>query len=600
MAETIRLSIITSENIEQFSGGTASSESDFIQNGVILPYSDEKYYVTQRPSFETFNQTAAPTAKGRGVFYWDDDSTLYIVNDTKMYLDDYDTEMSPDTTYGTAFTTGTQRVYFAELNSALFVINPQGNEGKYVPSTASTTFLDMDANPDSPWSGTDISFTAPDQINSAAVEDFSNLQAGDKITIVTTSGTNDGTYTVASSTTLNITTVEQTITTEAAGAAGTVTITDITFSTFPPNNGKTLAHGVAVLDKTMYVLTTDGQIWGSELNDGTTWFDGLNFVTAEKGEDSKNYIDIHHDHIVVFGERTIEFFYNAGNEVGSPLTARNDISFNTGCADPNSVWRNGDQIYFLGIDTNGEIATYLLNRFELKKISSTTVTSFLTNSRSVGGFSTIGSGVSAGNVDYYIVTLNHLEGGNITPDQTFVHNALTKTWTRWIHSDPTISQFPLIAWTITDTSRIGQGILASGEIISLFDNFVPQDGEAGARYITTGYMADGYYIGAAATVSPIDMRIRINNWDGGNRDWKFCRQVRYVGDTTANSQDLTIAWSNGNTRDFNAGRILDISDDKNKLTAVGRFKSRAWELRYAGNEQIRVEGLDIDIDLGSH
>jgi len=600
MGSPIRLPVITSENILQFSGGITSLSSDFIQNGVILPYSNNKYYITQRPSFETFNQTAAPDSMGRGVFFWAADSTLYIVNDTKVYLNDYSSELTPDVTYGTALTTGSERVYFAELNGVLFIIDPQGNEGKYVPSTASTTFFDMAVNPDSPWSANNISFTAPSTISAAGIEDFSNLQAGDRITVASTSGLNDGTYTVASAVTLSITIVEDTLTTETAGAAGTVTITDVTFSAFPPNNGLTLAHGVAVLDKTMYVLATNGQIWGSELNDGTDWSDGLNFITAEKEEDTKNYIDIHHDHIVVFGERTIEFFYDAGNEVGSPLSARNDISFNIGCADPNSVWRNGDEIYFLGIDTNGEVAAYLLKNFSISKVSSTTITSFVTTSRASGGFGTAGSGVSAGNVNYYVLTTYHLVSGIIVPDQTIVYNSLTSTWTRWIHSDPTIDQFPLIAWAVTDTSRIGQGILSSGEIISLFDNFVPQDGEAGARYITTGYVSAGYYLGAAATVEPIALKIRINGWDGDTRNWKFCSEMRYIGDTTSNTQDLTVRWSDGSEREFNAGRVLDISDNKNKLTALGRFKSRSWELAYQGNEQIRIEGIELVVDVGSH
>lgn len=74
-------------------------------------------------------------------------------------------------------------------------------------------------------SQTDISFTSNNQIDSAALADFSTLVAGQKIRVVTTSGTNDGIYTVATSSTLQITTVETTITTENAATAGTVAIT---------------------------------------------------------------------------------------------------------------------------------------------------------------------------------------------------------------------------------------------------------------------------------------------------------------------------------------------------------------------------------------
>ena len=76
--------------------------------------------------------------------------------------------------------------------------------------------------------------------------------------------------------------------------------------------------------------------------------------------------------------------------------------------------------------------------------------------------------------------------------------------------------------------------------------------------------------------------------------------MRYIGDTTSNAQDLTVRWSDGSEREFNAGRVLDISDNKNKLTALGRFKSRSWELAYQGNEQIRIEGIELVVDVGSH
>lgn len=71
---------------------------------------------------------------------------------------------------------------------------------------------------------TDISFTANSTISTVA-GDFTLFDDTDTITVVTTSGTNDGTYTISGApTTTTITISETTLTTESAATAGTVSI----------------------------------------------------------------------------------------------------------------------------------------------------------------------------------------------------------------------------------------------------------------------------------------------------------------------------------------------------------------------------------------
>ena len=74
------------------------------------------------------------------------------------------------------------------------------------------------------FTATDISFTANNTITTAGAVNFSGLTAGDKIIVTTASGLNDGTYEVstANATTITVTTTD--ITTETAGAAGSVTV----------------------------------------------------------------------------------------------------------------------------------------------------------------------------------------------------------------------------------------------------------------------------------------------------------------------------------------------------------------------------------------
>lgn len=120
------------------------------------------------------------------------------------------------------------------------VVNPAGNDlidrQTSIVNISSRNGVQLNAtgHPSLSESQTDISFTAPNQFQSAAASDFSSLSPGDVITVSSTSGLNDsptGTttdgYTVLTATTTTVTIVEGGITTETAVAAGTVVVNSI-------------------------------------------------------------------------------------------------------------------------------------------------------------------------------------------------------------------------------------------------------------------------------------------------------------------------------------------------------------------------------------
>lgn len=587
---TVRLPAITDINIHDFNTGIVSDYSGYIKNGIILqnPADPNSYYITQRPGFDLFadpDEIAVPVTdnRGRGIYYWAEVSNLYFVNGDIVYRGGY-TAPLPAT-----MSDGHEKVEIAELGDEIVFVDSQNNQMWYINSAGIDTLLPMNFSS----YAANMSFAG-----SAITTDTASttgMTAGDRFYV---SGTvsNNGSYTFVSETgNPNVITVSETL-----QAEGSVATTIQAYNALPPNNGKALAHGIEVLDQTMYVLDTDGQIWGSAIADARDWTDATNFITAEREEDAGVYISKIRDNIVVFGRRTIEFFYNAGNANGSPLSKRSDISYNLGCADPNSVWRNGDEIYFLGIDLSGRIQPYVLGSdFNLSPISNSTIVSFLTTSKSLDGIQTIGSGLSSGSNTFYVLTVYNLIASEISPTVTYVFNTSTGTWTEWEHSQTDVNNFPLVGYTITDDSRIGEGILSGGELVHVQDDFNPVETNSLSLYVEAGYVGTGYAEGNIAD-SVIELIIRLPLWDAGSRDWKYCHQLRYVGEQTESSSNITIKWSDGDHTAYSAGRTIDISSDLNKLTRLGRFKSRSFELTYNGSDQLRFEGLDVDITEGTH
>ena len=149
---------------------------------------------------------------------------------------------------------------------------------------------------------------------------------------------------------------------------------------FPPNQTPAigLAAGGAVLNNVLYVLGTDGTIYGSDNADGESW-NALNFINASRDPDGGVYLAKTHDNLIAFGVASIEVFWDAGNSNGSPLSRRQDVAYTgLGCASAESVWAVGDRVFFASVDASGALGIHLFEQFTPRKISTDTIDSFIT------------------------------------------------------------------------------------------------------------------------------------------------------------------------------------------------------------------------------
>lgn len=256
------------------------------------------------------------------------------------------------------------------------------------------------------------------------------------------------------------------------------------FSGFPKDLGNSLADGIATLDGTTYVLSTNAEISGSDIENLLIW-GTLNVITAEKEPDAGIFIGKINDNIIVMGTKTQEFFWDAANPTGSPLSPVDNVSYNIGCNDGKSVWIESDIIYFVGASNSGEIAVYRIAGFKIEKVSTPPEDSYFTTAKMIDNVDIIGSGFSSGGRTYHIVTL-YQKSTVISPKDTLVYNAQSNTWTLWEHAYSSIDQFPLVGWTIstsTDTGVSGKGIFSNGDYFNIIDDFNPQDSTNATIYV---------------------------------------------------------------------------------------------------------------------
>jgi len=499
----IRIPLTPDIHIKEFSGGSITELESGITNGIVQIKGGAPY-LTQRPSIDVFEDAGGliADAKGRGIFFWDENSVLYIVNDDNLYKGTQGTSIS------SGLTSGTKRCYFFPIGGKIILTDPQNDEA---------------------WS-----VTTGDTV--AAVSD------GD----------------------------------------------------FP----STLAAGGAVLNNALYVLGEDGVVYGSDSGDGTSW-DALNFIGATRDPDGGVYLARHHDNLAVFGPASVEFFYDAGNPSGSPLSRRQDVTYQIGCAIPESVWEIGDRLFWAGVDAAGAIEFYTLENFTPRKISTPTIDSMLTQSVVKDSYTVIGSGFSGAGHDYYIVTFATVPD-DLATETTLVYDDTMGLWYIWYTDVNDIVNLPLVGWTKRDgiTTQFGQGILSNGDIININDSLNPQDTILASLYVLDDYVFDGYVQATAATGTVIALKSRSGMYDGGTNKYKYPVSLRFVGDRTPSSQTLTLKWANENNSSFNSGRSQDMSINS-KEHRLGRFQRRNHQIEYSGTDDIWLEGLEMPLEVGN-
>ena len=391
------------------------------------------------------------------------------------------------------------------------------------------------------------------------------------------------------------------------------TITEITDTDMPGNNGTPTASGAVYLDGYLFIADKFGQIHNSNLNDYTTW-NALDFISAESEGDMLTYLGKQGDHIAALGTSTVEFFYNAGNPSGSPLGRRRDLVYNVGCIGANYVTEHNGVIHFIGKSSTGEAGLYRLENMQLSKVESPVFDHIATL---LGLYSTYSDVLykdpadTAGLIhivnsgDYYVATLT---GDNIRG--TFAVHLQTGVVSKWrpggvpVYSDGWSGSDIL---PIIDSTFVGGG--SSNENLVMFSNSISAKytpagiGDLDEDVITTSAAPDCFFF-----TLPVDFdtlsRKRVNRMrvlhipaiddseDPSNfeLDWFDTETLLTdgLGSTSFVSIDSTM---------FTGGRTVDLSTFDNRMHRCGTFRQRIFKgLITPGKKQL-IRAIEVDLDV---
>lgn len=377
----------------------------------------------------------------------------------------------------------------------------------------------------------------------------------------------------------------------------------------PCNNGVSIIRGGASLDGYFFVGDITGKIYNSDLNDITSW-SATNFLTAEREPDIGIYIGKHHDTVIYIGTRSIEFFYNAGNSTGSPLTRRSDVSYNIGCYFPNTIIETGDIIYFVGTDHDGWSRYYKIENYQLVPISDPKLEARMR----IAGLGTFPDITALDSLQHYFwastLGTNNTPGVVLTYDfqWTYYYHSVTGEWTRWsmdsavtypggISSGSWNTIFPIMSYNGTNAST------GSSSLVQLINGTIGREGTV-----------DNDVMNDIGDNNNPDVFMQFATWDAGTDMKKRVNWVRILTEpvattaTTYETMDVNLRWYDyertdaggpNPPNDYTTSRDVNLNVRGAKVGRGGTTRSRAYIIDWpAGHGPVSiVKGLEIDYEV---
>lgn len=349
------------------------------------------------------------------------------------------------------------------------------------------------------------------------------------------------------------------ITSQGTGAihalTGTITATaTLTLNSFPtPHNiSSVFIDGYVVLSKGSDVYTCD-------LDEPTKWSSN-NFLSAEMFPDPVKALSRQNNQVAVFGGNSIEFFYDAANVSGSPLSRNDSTTIQMGTCAPQCVIGNERYMFYLSQSDSGGRAAWIVEGFQPKKVSDEYIERILdaeTNMDQVHGFS-----IRTKGHQFYIINLK-------TQGRTLVYDPEEKLWHEW--STNTASVHGVFTYDHAADNGTGYAYLlhtSNGTLYKL-DPMVYNDGDTNilVELVTNRYDMDTYYR-------------------------KFMSSIKVVGDRYASTNDISFSWTDTDYQSWSNTKTISMSDDYPAFHRLGSFRRRAFRIQHSSNNPLRLESLE--------
>jgi hypothetical protein len=326
------------------------------------------------------------------------------------------------------------------------------------------------------------------------------------------------------------------------------------------NYPATTVKGSAYLDGTLYVMDTTGAIWGSSLNNPTTW-SALNKIVAQIEPDLGVTISKQLIYVVAFKQWSVEFFYDAAASSGSPLLPVPASRLNYGCASAGTLAEFDGTLIWVATNRVGGRQVISVTDMRAKPVSSKPVERLLNSADLTGALASVYKGMGH---EFYILTM---PAANLT----LVYDMVEGAWAQWTTAAG--GYVPLV-----DTATLGATTVGQTSTSSL------------TYTMSTDYTTDDGIVFPVDLVTP--------NFDGGTRQLKFLTSMEFSADQTPGSL-LQVRVSDDDYQTWTNFRPVNLGLKRPMLWDCGSFRRRAFHFRHQCPVPLRIQSVDLQIVPGS-
>lgn len=508
--------------------GTLTKDSK-LGNAIIEVAKGENVSIVKRPGLTPY-QTKTASA-GLGIYSIGD--KFFSIFGTTFYVNG----VSKGTVDGTD-----EYDFIASVDQSVLFFK---NEKKgYVYTIASDTLLDL--------SGTITTQSGTTSSGSPTVTLSASNAAIQPGQIVSGTGIAVGTYVLTiAGTTLTLS--------QNATANGTATLT---FTTSYPT---TTVSGAVFVDGYYVVGTPEGLLYNSNVEDPTTW-QAINYVGVVSDADKLVAINRTINYIVALGERTTEFFYDAGTSPGSPFLPYQNSVLQFGTAAEDSVVQMDNTLVWVSTSKQAGRQVMALAGQTPQVISNSYVERCLNLETNVENnmyaFSVKISGHSL-----YVLSLKSL-------GFSLVYDFAQQGWTYWTSTENNREDyFKCLFYASYGGMDLLQHV-SNGKVYQLSPNIYQDDG------------------------NPITVLARTPLIDGGNNQRKFYAAIQVIGDIK--DTYLKVRYTNNDYQTWSDWRDLNMNLVKPQLSRLGQGRRRSFDILHLDNKPLRLQAIEVEVVPGDN
>ncbi len=325
--------------------------------------------------------------------------------------------------------------------------------------------------------------------------------------------------------------------------------------------------GIVELDGYAYVMDYTGAIWESTNQNvfhGVGSWSG-NQITAANDADQGVILTKQLIYIVAVKSWSTQFFYDAGNPVGSSLSPVSGAIFNFGCLSPDAYAELDGVLFWATQSKEGTYSIVEVENLQFKFISTPSVERLL--DLATGGSFYAFAYQHVGH-KFYVLT-------NVTNNVTMVYDIGEKLWYRW--TDYQGNCYPVAARAVDPDGNEWHQMRVSGSTYEM--------------------KGDYQYPNDYGNLVPVD--IYTPNFDDGVGRQKTLWQMRFNADQIPGSK-LLVRASDDDYQTWSNFRQVDLSKkpDNCILNDEGTFYRRAYHFRHYANTAFRIRSVDLQMDRG--